>query len=136
MGVGELILLGLAVVAVAIAIFLLYRRNGVGGEMALMAGMETSRAGDVAAKPVGSLVELKGKLRAEPVLTSEFAKLPCVYYRALTEREVERSRNNAKGERERERSYETLTDVVKFAPSVVVDDGTGRAAVDLTGAKV
>ncbi len=133
---AQLILFGLAIVALVVAVALWIWRSRVGTEMGLMAATETSRAADVAAKAVGTLVELKGKLRGEAPLTSEFAKVAALYYRALTEREVERVSRNSKGERETRRSYETITDVVRFAPGVVVDDGTGKAPVNLDGAKV
>jgi hypothetical protein len=133
--VAQLILFVLAAVAVAIAVALWIWRSRVGNELLLMASTETSRTADVAAKPVGSVVELKGKLHGEAPLMSEFAKVSCLYYRALTEREVEHSSRNSKGQMERRRSYETITDVVRFAP-VMVDDGSGRAVVNLEGAKV
>lgn len=135
MGVGQWVILGVAVVAVLVAGLLWYWRSRVGSEMALMAATQTSNAADVASKAPGTVVELKGTLRGDALLTSEFAQRPCLYYRSLTEREVERHSTGSGGKRETRRSYETVTDVVRFSPAKL-EDASGRVAIELEGAKV
>jgi hypothetical protein len=125
----------LAAVALLAAAGIWYWRSRVGAELALMAATETSNARDIAGKASGTAVELKGPLRCQAPLTSEFAQQPCVWYRALTEREVERTTTGSDGKRETRREFETESDVVRFAP-VVLEDATGTVPIDFEGAKV
>ena len=104
--------------------------------MAAMAATETSNARDVAGKAPGTLVELKGQFRCSAPLVSEFAQKPCVWYRALTEREVEKRETDSDGKWRTRRDYETESDVTKFAPAVVIEDATGSVAVEFNWAKV
>ncbi len=129
-----LLVIGLMFAVVAIGLW--YWRSRVGAEMALMAATETSNARDVAGKAPGTLVELKGNIRAPAPLTSEFAEKPCVWYRALTEREVERRETGSDGKVETKREYETETDVVKAADGVAVADATGSVPIVFEGASV
>lgn len=120
--------------AVASALFW-WGRARTGRELALMKATATSSARDLAAIAPGTLVELKGKLRTAAPLTAEFSGRECVYYRALTEREVERTTTDAEGKRETNREYETESDVVRFAPAMI-EDATGEVAMDFKDAQV
>ncbi len=129
-------LLVLAGFAVLIAIGLMRARSRVGLDVAAMAATETSNAGDIAGKAPGTLVELKGQFRCPAPITSEFAKVPCVWYRALTEREVEKESRRADGSIETDREFEPVRNTIKSAQGVVIADATGSVAVDFDGAKV
>jgi E3 Ubiquitin ligase len=125
----------LAAVALLAAAGIWYWRSRVGAELALMAATETSNAKDIASKAPGTAVELKGPLRCQALLTSEFAEQPCVWYRALTEREYENVTTGSDGKRETRREFETVSDNVRFAPAVL-EDATGTVPIDFEGAKV
>jgi len=101
----------LAAIALLAAAGIWYWRSRVGAELALMAATETSNAKDIASKAPGTAVELKGPLRCQALLTSEFAQQPCVWYRALTEREYENVTTGSDGKRETRREFETVTDI-------------------------
>src|SRR4029078_12175719 len=106
-----------------------------GRELGLMRSTETSKASDVSGKPQGALVELKGTLRSDAPLKGEFSGTECVYYRALVEREVERTRWDSDGRMRSERVFETESENIRFAPCLL-EDTSGTIALDFTGAKV
>ncbi len=118
-----------------LSIWLLVMRSRGSLEMRLMAATETSAVRDVPGKAPGTLVEVKGALRCEAPLTSEFTGKPCVWYRALTEREIERSGTDANGNREVTIDHETVTDSIHWSPATV-EDSTGAVPLDFEGAKV
>jgi hypothetical protein len=76
--------------------------------------------------PLGTLDaglhEVRGTIVGEDALVSPVARRPCAYYRFLVE--------ELRGGR-----WETVTDVREARP-VALEDGTGRAAVDLLAADV
>jgi hypothetical protein len=129
------IIAAFAALAAVIGGILLWIRIRAGKELGVMQATETSRARDVAAKQPGSLVELKGTLRAPELLTAEFSGRPCVYYRALVEREVERVTTNADGKRDTRRAFETVSSNERHAPATL-EDGTGSVPVRFEGARV
>lgn len=131
----NLVLAIVAAVAAAAAAGLWWWRTRVGRELALMLATGTSGARDIAGKAPGTLIELKGALAADALLTAEFSGRPCVYYRSLVEREVERVTAGSDGKRETRREYETVTSVEKHAPCRL-EDATGSVIVDFEGAKV
>lgn len=110
-------------------------RTRTGRELALMRATATSNARDIAGLTPGTLVEVKGKLKTAAPLTAEFSGRECVYYRSLTEREVERTTTNSEGKRETDTDYQTESDVVKFA-AAMIEDATGEVALDFKDAKV
>ncbi len=79
-----------AAVAALVGLGLLWWRSRVGREIALMASLETSGAGSVAAIAPGTLVEVKGTLRVRVPLKAEFSGQPCAYYKSEIEREAGR----------------------------------------------
>jgi len=110
-------------------------RTKVGKELALMEATETSTAAAVPSQRAGTVVELKGALRCQAPLSSEFAQQSCVYYRTLTEREYEDIRRDSEGRTQRERRYQTMTDNIRHAPCVL-EDATGSVRLTFEGAKV
>jgi hypothetical protein len=124
-----------AVVAAAAAAGFWWALRHSSRELALMKATATSKAADVAAMAAGTLVAVKGVLRAPAPLKATFSGRDCVYFRSLTEREVERTRTDNEGRRETDREFETESDVVQFAPATV-EDGSGAVAIDFTSAKV
>jgi hypothetical protein len=129
------VILIFAVVAALVAVGLWWGYSRAGRELEAMRATKTSNARDVAAMAPDTAVELKGKLRTSAPLTAEFSGRQCVYYRALTEREVERLETNSDGKRESRREFEVESDVTKYAPAMF-EDATGQVAIDFDGAKV
>jgi hypothetical protein len=79
----------------------------------------------------GEMVEITGTVHCATPLRSEYTGQPCVYYRTVTERVVERQGRSKKGGR--------LSEVVAQNEQRIafeVDDGTGRVAVDPVGAEI
>ncbi|MBO9350876.1 MAG: hypothetical protein J7449_05300, partial [Thermomicrobium sp.] len=71
----------------------------------------------------GEMVEITGTVHCATPLRSEYTGQPCVYYRTVTERVVERQGRSKKGGR--------LSEVVAQNEQRIafeVDDGTGRVA--------
>lgn len=110
-------------------------RTRVSKELALMRATETSTAAEVPGKGAGTLVELKGALRCQAPLTSEFAQQACVYYRAMTEREYEEVSRDSEGRTKTERRYQTMQDNIRHAPCMI-EDATGSVRLSFEGAKV
>jgi len=125
----------LAIVAALIGVGLLWWRARVGSELALMKSTQPSTAKDAVGKPAGTVVAVAGVLKTDAPLTSEFAQKPCIYYRALTEREVEKVEIGTDGKRETRREFETEIDVQRHAPCLL-EDASGTVAIDFEGAKV
>lgn len=129
------------VMAVFAAVFaigaaaLLWWRKSVSKELAVMAATPTSRAADVATMAPGTLVELKGVLRCEQLLTAEFSQRPCLYALSVIEREYERYTTDSQGRQQRERSRETVQSNARNARSAIADD-SGQVGIDFTGATV
>lgn len=133
---GDLIAIVLMVgVPAAIGLGLLWYWRKVGKELAMMAETPTRTASDIAGLAPGTLVELKGPLRCDALLSGEFSHEKCIYYRAKIEREYEYYTTDSKGRRERETRRETIQDNIKFAPCVF-DDGSGKVAIHFEGAEV
>ncbi len=132
---GNIVLAIVAAVAAAAGAGLLWWRAKVGRELALMRGTETSKATDIKGKAPGTLVELKGVLRAETLLKGEFSGSDCIYYRALVEREVQRSRRDSNGRSTTERTFETVSSTERHTPCVL-EDASGTVAINFEGAKV
>ena len=124
-----------AVIAAAAAGGFWWALTRASRELALMRSTPTSNARDVAAMAAGTLVEVKGTLRTTAPLKATFSGRDCVYFRSLTEREVERTRTDSEGKRETEREFETESDVVQSSPATV-EDSSGSVALDFTGGKV
>jgi hypothetical protein len=129
------VILIFAAASVIVAALFWWGRTRTGRELALMRATQTSSARDIGGIAPGTLVEVKGRLKTAAPLTAEFSGRECIYYRALTEREVEKITTDSEGHRETEREFETESDVVRFAPALI-EDGSGEVAVDFKDAKV
>src|SRR5918995_5281524 len=134
--VAFLILLLFAVIFLVAGGVMLYFRNRTKQKSALMSQTETSNASDVNRLSPGTLVEVKGRLRCEEPLTSEFAEKTCAYYSSTVTREYLRpdydDDDNDVGS---DRRSEVVAQNVQFAPFVVEDD-SGVVGVDAEGAEV
>jgi hypothetical protein len=116
-----------AIVGIVAAGFLFYRMRLI-AEAALMAKTQTSRAADVASLPPGSVVEVVGTLRCPNPLRGEFSGLPCAWFKSEIDRTV--TRPNNQGTETTRVHYNTM-----YAPCLV-EDASGRAALNLDGAEV
>jgi len=118
-----------------VGVGLLWWRHSVGKEMAVMAGLQTTRAGDVASVAPGTLVEVKGTLRVREPLVAEFSQKPSAYFSCEIQREETYYERNSKGESERRTRTTTIYKNMKYG-SCLVEDESGRAGLDFDGATV
>jgi hypothetical protein len=125
----------LAAVVAVLGVLCLWWRKSMGREIALMAATETSKAGDVARLAPGTLVELKGTLRCEKPLVSEFAQQPCVYFRSEIEREEVYYDRDSDGKQRRNTRKISLHSNIQHTACAIEDD-SGRVAVDPEGADI
>ena len=129
-----LILLLFAVIFVVAGIVLLYFRNKNKQKAALMGQTETSSASDASGLSPGTLVEVKGTLRCEELLTSEMAGKRCAYYSSQVMREyLERDYDD--DDVGSDRRSEVVAHNEQFAP-FMVEDSTGSVAVSAEGAEM
>ncbi len=131
--VAVLAVIALAFAAAAVVCIWYWHKQGQ--EIALMAATETSRVAELSARPVGSVVELKGILRCHEPLTAEFSGQPSVWYRALIEREIVYYQKNSKGQSERRTRREKVSDNVRSAACTIEDD-SGSVALSFHDATV
>jgi E3 ubiquitin ligase len=106
--------------AVAAAIFFWFwraKRN----DAALMQATETTPAGDVAALPPGTQVEVKGTLRCAEPVTGHLSQQPCAHFVASVEREYTYYKYE-NGKRRRVRGSETVERHSSCCAFEVVDE--------------
>ncbi len=125
----------IAAVAALVGLILLFVWRRTGRELALMQATPISRAADVGKMSPDTFVGMKGALKCDAPLVGEFSKQTCIYYRAVIEREYERTTRDSQGRSSTERERETVQSNERFAPCAL-DDGSGRMAIDFTGADV
>jgi hypothetical protein len=113
----------------------LWWRHSVGKQIAVMAGMDTTRAADIGALPPGSFVEVKGTLRVREPLMGEFSQKPAAYFRAEIQRQETYYERNSKGESERRTRTTTIYNNMKYGACLIQDD-SGRVGIDFDGADV
>jgi hypothetical protein len=122
------LVLAVAVLAPSAA-FLLWSWRARHKDMALMRATETTRAGDVATLPAGSLVEVKGRLRCASPVTGDLSKSPCAHFAATVERDYEIVEYDASRKTSyRVRKTEIVQSNMLFAP-FEIEDESGRARV-------
>lgn len=125
--VAWLVLIGALLVPTAA--FLLWSWRGSRNDMALMRATETTRAADIAKLPVGSVVEVKGRLRCTTPLTAELSKSPCAHFVATVERDYEIWEYDVHRKTScRVRKREIVQSNTVFAP-FEIEDESGRAIV-------
>lgn len=130
------IVLGIfAAVAALGGLGLLWWRSRVGKEIALMASLETSGAGSIAAMAPGTLVEVKGTLRVRAPLQAEFSGQPCAYYKCEITREETYYERNSDGRDERKTRTTTVYSNMKYG-QCLVEDTSGKVGIDFDGADV
>ena len=111
------------------AAFFLWSWRSQRNDIALMRATETTRAGDVAKLPAGSLVEVKGRLRCASPVTGDLSNSPCAHFAATVERDYEIVEYDASRKTSyRVRKTEIVRSTTLFAPFEIEDD-SGRARV-------
>ena len=124
-----------AAVAALIGLGLMWWRSRVGREIALMASLETSGAGSVAAIAPGTVIEVKGTLRVRAPLKAEFSGQPAAYYKCEIEREETYYERDSSGKEERRTRTTTVYSNMKYG-QCLVEDQTGKVGIDFDGAVV
>ena len=122
------------VFALALAAFAFWRRRTLLRELAAME-LDTTPAAQIAAKSLGSLVEVKGTLVCDPALSSELGSRICAYYRAVVDEQVERWERDSQGRNQRRTYYQNVSTAMRHAP-FWVEDASGRVRVDAQEATV
>jgi hypothetical protein len=124
-----------AAVAALVGAGLFWWRSRVAKEVALMASVDTSGAGSVAAMPPGSIVEVKGTLRVRVPLRAEFSGQPAAYFKCDIEREETYYERDSNGRDQRKTRTSTVYTNMKYG-QCLVEDQTGRVGIDFDGADV
>jgi hypothetical protein len=124
-----------AAVAALVGLGLMWWRSRVGREIALMASLETSGAGSVAAIAPGTVVEVKGTLRVRVPLKAEFSGQRAAYYKCEIEREETYYERDSNGRDERKTRTTTVYSNMKYG-QCLVEDASGRVGIDFDGAEV
>jgi hypothetical protein len=124
-----------AAVAALAGLGLLWWRSRVGSEIALMASLETSRAGSIAALAPGTMVEVKGTLRVRAPLQAEFSGQPAAYYKCEIEREETYYERDSNGRDERKTRTTTVYANTKYG-QCLIEDASGKVGIDFDGAEV
>jgi hypothetical protein len=130
-----LILLLFAIIFLVAGGALLYFRGRTKQKAALMGQTETSGAADVSGLAPGTLVEVKGTLRCEELLTSEMAGERCAYYSSKVVREYLERDYDDDDDVGSDRRSEVVAQNEQFAP-FTVEDSTGSVQVNAEGAEV
>src|ERR1041384_960342 len=118
-----------AAVAALVGLGLMWWRSRVGREIALMASLETSGAGSVAALAPGTVVEVKGTLRVRVPLKAEFSGQPAAYYKCAIEREETYYERDSNGRDERKTRTTTVYSNMKYG-QCLIEDASGRVGID------
>lgn len=125
----------IAIICFVVAGGLLWWRHNTMRDLGLMAQVETSAARDAAAKPPGTLVEVKGVVRSEAPLQSEYARIACVHYVATQTERYAVHDHDSQGRPRRREETRTLYSNTRSAP-FVVEDGSGWIRVQPEGASI
>ena len=123
-----------AAVAAIIGLGLLYWRSRVRKEIALMASLETSGAGNIAAMAPGTVVEVKGTLRVRVPLTAEYSGQPCAFYKCEIEREESYYERDSNGRDQRKTRRTTVYSNMKDG-QCLIEDQSGKVGIDSTAPK-
>jgi hypothetical protein len=129
-----LVLLGVVLAPSAAALFWGWRVSM--RDMSLMRATETTPAGEVAALPAGSLVEVKGRLRCEAPVTGDLSNQRCAHFVASIERDYEILEYDpgCKSSYRVKRTAGELANTISVP--FEIEDASGRAAVDPDGAVI
>lgn len=111
-----------------VGLIILWLRNNNRRDAKAMAATETSTAASVARAAPGTLVEVKGQIRCDAPVLSEYSGTPSVYFRSLLERDVEYEETGSDGKRQTRTRKDTLHRNVGHA-TFFVEDESGRVLV-------
>lgn len=125
-----------ALLALGFALIGLSWRRSAGKDIRKMAAMPTTPAASIGRLAPGTLVEVKGNLRCAAPLVAEFSQQPCSYFKAEIIREdVVYERDPSTGSQRQKTQRTTEHSNTQQAPCVI-EDASGRVALDLAGATV
>lgn len=142
-----LIVIGVILMALAVGMFI--ARNSQQNKLLQIKSVETSQikdlqelarqvAAEMGAGSFNQIAEVKGRCECESPLTSELAKVPCVYYKMQVSREYEETywRTDANGysHQETRRGSDIVASNIRHVP-FYVNDGTGRIKLLPEGAE-
>ncbi|MFN0070027.1 MAG: E3 ubiquitin ligase family protein [Chloroflexota bacterium] len=128
-----LIIVGLILIAMAIGLF--YAALSTQRKTAAMSALATSSAGSVISLYSGEPAEVRGTLRCESPLTSEFAGEPCAYFSTQLTREYEEQERDSDGRTRWNRKSESIASSTQRV-GFTVEDETGAVRVDPEGADI
>ncbi len=132
MGIGMLII---GIVALIVGGALLFFGRRTQAKTNLIGRVATSSVADLPKLLSGEMVEVKGTVRCDSPLTSEYANKPCVWYSSSVVREYEKRERDSDGDMQTHRTSETISSNSQTTP-FYVEDGTGKVEVHLEGAEI
>ncbi len=128
-----MLIIGLVVIAVGAGLLVFGRRTQA--KTNLMKSVVTLNVKDLPTLLPGEMVEVKGTVRCETPLTSEYANKPCVWYSSKVVREYEKRERDSDGDMQTTRTSETVSSN-KLMTTFFVEDATGKVPVHLDGAEI
>jgi hypothetical protein len=132
MGSGLLVI---GLIAVVVGGVLLFFGRRAQAKTNLLQSVATSSVKDLPNLLPDEMVEVKGTIRSDSPLTSEYANKPCVWYSSQVIREYEKRERNSEGNMVTNRTSETISSNKQMTP-FFVEDATGKVEVHLEGADI
>lgn len=124
-----------ALIALILAVGLLWYSWQERREANLMAATPTTPAAGVGKLAPGTLCEVIGTLRCPAPLAAEFSGTPCAHFKAEIIKSETWYDTDGDGKRRQKSRDTTLHSNIQHAPCIV-EDASGRVALDLAGATI
>lgn len=128
-------LTGIIVFCLLVAVVLVWFSLQERRERALMAAVKMVRAADIATLAPGTAVAVEGTLRSAAPLSGEYSGKPCAYFKAEIVKQETWYETDSDNKRSQKSQDTILQSNTRYAPCEI-EDGSGRVALDLTGADI
>lgn len=128
-------MLVIGLIALAVGSVLLYFGRRLQAKRNLLQAVATLTVKDLPSLLPDEMVEVKGTVRCDAPLTSEYADKACVWYSARVIREYEKRERDSDGDMRTSRTNETISSNTQQTP-FFVEDATGKVEVRLDGADI
>ena len=129
------VMLVIGLVALGVGAGLLYFGRRMQAKKNLLQAVATLTVKDLPTLLPDEMVEVKGTVRCDAPLTSEYANKTCVWYSAKVIREYEKRERDSHGDMQTNRTNETVSSNTQLTP-FFVEDATGKVEVHLDGADI
>ena len=132
MGSGMLVI---GLIALAIGAVLLFFGRRAQSKTNLIKNVVTSTVKDLPSLLPGEMVEVKGSIRCDSPLMSEYANKACVWYSSSVVREYEKRERDSDGNMQTNRTSETVSSNSQQT-AFYVEDATGKVQIQPDGADI